>query len=1014
MDCNFSARETKNLKDALDGSGLVIAQDWGYGSAKKYYLLLCQAGLPIEAGDEEQAKEKGTRRHVCQMSLLAKKLLTGDHHRYEVLRSEMPLKLFFDVEWPVEGFGDDAEARAKLKSLLEYVDLYGRGHEMFRDPILLDSSRPCKRSYHVIYPHAVFRNIDVDLKTFVLGFVRWLVEDHKLEEFTYIKKTKKGDQLRCVVDTAVYTRNRCFRMMGQSKASDRMHTKLSLCGSGRDVIIQDTLVQCTDQLQCVYEEEIDGLLKDRAPADGLYPIYPSPSFGYRARERGTVCFKLNKATSKCENTTSEIVVSEKFPKLEVETDEDILNSIDAGELKQTDFTGLFLPVLCSMTTAFSDDKLVEWMGGKSNHKIKRRLTYARKKGVEDDVSIVKCEAALAFLKKKYTKVVDMRPGCIRSHPVLQVIEPTESEGWKFVQTGEQLKDTLASMCAGDKLSKFQRKRAYFIGGKMGVGKSLAVLYFAKEKLTEDVYKHITYFGPRTVLVKQVSERMERLKLAPSVSRRKSVIVHRYYTGTNDDFIYRYGVRCRQVENNSNSFHAACINSAAKTPLNPDVVIIDEAVADVGNLFMLSNESSRRARGTRLIENAIKSDRVVIEAVVERIQNASIIIYIDAAFTPLLIDAFSGIWATLTPFCIEKYCGKERKAWQSSIGRMKKQKPGVSFYTNKTRTQNIQVAPCVRLAVYDPSRDTGIFSELQEMVYYHHLKTDIMESIASKEPCIVYTSSSRTATELFNMVKSKGMCPAPMMTLITAESLKQTKDMAKCIRDMNSSVFVAASNVLSCGVSFEKPDLFNVAYAVFEFSPKTPPLADMVQLCARVRSISSKTLRYHVTSRGHNQDANKESMHSLNLRQAQLSSCPASLAFHKLNEAETMDHMSMCRQRAYAAICVKKALLAAFTHVKDTAQSPFIPKHIRVKSLAISSKLPTKQDISRYRSMCKELPRETTYQLFGGTKRPITVTRNDLTPQSYRQAAYQLAHVRNKNGSLNPITVEPIPHKRRKK
>ena len=54
--------------------------------------------------------------------------------------------------------------------------------------IRLDASRDGKRSYHVIYPNAVFRKIDVDLKTFVLGFVRWLNEDKKLTELTYMKK----------------------------------------------------------------------------------------------------------------------------------------------------------------------------------------------------------------------------------------------------------------------------------------------------------------------------------------------------------------------------------------------------------------------------------------------------------------------------------------------------------------------------------------------------------------------------------------------------------------------------------------------------------------------------------------------------------------------------------------------------------------------------------------------------------------------------------------------------------
>ena len=186
---------------------------------------------------------------------------------------------------------------------------------------------------------------------------------------------------------------------------------------------------------------------------------------------------------------------------------------------------------------------------------------------------------------------------------------------------------------------------------------------------------------------------------------------------------------------------------------------------------------------------------------------------------------------------------------------------------------------------------------------------------------------------------------------------------------------------------------------------------MIQLCARVRSVSSKTLRYTVISKGSNYYTNKETLPSFNLRHEELSSSPVSLTFHKLNVAEYLDHTSMCRQRGYAALCVKKALITAFTHVKDPHQSPFVPKHTVVKSLVLSSNLPTKQDILRYKGMCKELPGETTYQLFRETKRPIMVTRNDLPPEAYRKSAYHLADVQCKDGSFNPVTVEPIPYKK---
>ena len=938
-------------------------------------------------------------------------------YRYEVLRGDVPLKLFFDVEWPVEGLGDKTESSNKLKLLMQCVQEYGNYHEMFKECIVLDSSRSGKKSYHIIYPNAVFRKIDWDLKHFVLGFVRWLIQDKDLKELTYMKKTKRGEQLRCIVDTAVYTKNRCFRLLGQSKAKDdRPCTKLAPYESDSIVIPEDTLVQSTELLECVHADYIDSLLTSRAPVDGDYKIYPSA-------DKSTVCFRMHKKSGQ-DKWTSELVVSKKLRRLVVKEDEDILKNLDAEELKQADFTGWFLPVLASLTTAFKDADLIKWMGeeGKVNDKIQSRLSYARQKGSEGNTAVVTCETALAFLKKKHEQVLDMRPDCVLKKPKLQVIEPAESEGWKFVKTGEELKNQLNYRCNADKQSKFERKRTIFISGKMSVGKTKAVLYFAKERLTENAYQHVTYFGPRTALVEQVSKRVEDITLASTVKRRKVVTVRRYYTGMDDDTIEINGLGYREVVYNSNTFHGACINSAAKTPVSPDVVIIDEAVVNVGNMFICSTQSSRRStKEDAMNEKAIHRDRDIIEAVIERIRNASVVIYIDAAFSQLLMKTLSLIWSTLSPFAIERYSGKERRALQLSLSKAKTKFPHTTFYTDKTCTHNFQVAQDVHLAVYDPGRESGIFTHLHEFTNYQHLKMDIMDSFTSKKPCIIYTSSARTAIELCTMMKSKGLSPAPMMTLVTREStVRTTGGMDKCLNDMNSSHVVVTSNVMSCGMSFEEQDMFNTAYAVFEFSPYTPPLADMIQLCARVRSISSKTLRYTVISRGSRYYAANDTQNVFDRRREELASSPVCLAFHELNEAEHTDHINMCQQRGYAAACVKKALKAAFTHMKDPTEPPVVPMYTvdpPVNFVSCSSNLPTRGERSRYNNMCRDLPRETTLRLFSRTKRPLTLPRNDLPPEAYHQlqgASYELAQIERKPGSSPSNAVEPVPLKKQKR
>lgn len=1020
MACNFRIVQCENLDEGLRDKGLLFAQDWGRGSAaKKFFLITCygseeDVGVYVQQTGANLIKRKRMGRHMCHISTLAHVLTESDKHRYEVLQAEFPLKLFLDVEWPVVGHGDDTEASKKVNSLLQYLKEYGLNHDMFTDHIVLNASRCGKRSYHIIYPNAVFRKIDMDLKYFVHGFVLWLNEYKKAGEMTYLKNTKRGNKCRCIIDTAVYTKNRCFRLLGQSKASDTMRTKLVLHKFDPDVNCEDTLVQSTELLQCDHAHYIDRLLMNRAPADGFYPIYPSPDFGHTARKEGSVCIQMHKSVLPgIDKSTSEIVVSKKLGILLVKQDEDILNNLNADELKQADFTCLFLPVLCSLATVFTDEKLTQWMGCRfpPNRKICMRLKYARQKGSED--KLVKCEVALAFLKKKHKQVVDMRQDCILSEPCLQVIEPAKSEGWQFVKNGEELTNTLSSLCLPDKKSTFQRKRSFFISGKMGVGKTKGVLLFAKKRLAEDVYKHVTYFGPRTVLVKQVSEVVEDMPLGTHVRKRKAVTVHRYYTGMDDDVIYIHGVRCRPVKPDSNRFHAACINSAARTPTDPDVVIVDEAVVDVGNMFICSKQcSGTSGKGNYWNEKAIQHDRDMIQAVIDRIRKASVVIYIDAAFTKDIMHAFSMIWSTLTPFSIERYSGNTRKILQASVTRVKKTKKDVTFYTDNTFAQNCQVSQEVRIAVYNPCLQSGIFYNLEEFTHYKELKMDIINTIINGNTCIVYTSNSRTAAQLINMIKSIGTSPVPMMTLVTAEFVKQNKDVGKCINDMNTSVFVAASNVLSCGVSFEQEDMFDTAYAVFDFSLYTPPLSDMIQLCARVRSITSKTLRYTVISRGCKYHTDRDTKDVFKLRNEQLSANPVWLAFHKVNEAEYIDHVNMCRQRAYAAACVKNALKTAFTHINGPTTEHTVPKY-KLNEQHDSSNLPTSVELSQYRRMCRNLPCKTTYTLYAGTKRPLTVTRNDLPQEAYSPApSYELSNIVHKNGSKAYNSVEPIPVKKK--
>ena len=733
---------------------------------------------------------------------------------------------------------------------------------------------------------------------------------------------------------------------------------------------------------------------------------------------GTVGFKT---TGKTNNYLwPEMAVSKRLPKLYVKSDADILTHIDPDELKQVDWTGVFLPVLISLTTGFSNEELLQWIGGDSD-KNRKRIRYAKKKAQEDKRALVKCEAALCFLKKKHVQVCDMRIDCALVEPRLQVIEPSMEDGWEFVRPGDELKDKIAAMCRSDKKVLYDRKRSFYISGKMGVGKTRAILYFVKERMTEDVYKNVTYFGPRTVLVKQVSDRMKEIKLASSVHKRKKVYVERYYSGMEDedDRKYIHGMRTKPDSYNTNVFHAACINSAGKTPLHPDVVIVDEAVVDAGNMFIHSTQAFYRSRnGHQNTKECIRYDREMIEHVIARIKNASVVIYIDAAFTKEVIETFRLILNTSMPFVPMNYNkSKDRKQLQLSVWRAKKKNPDSKFYVNDSRTRCFQVMRPIHLAVYDPEKETGMFTQMKEYFDYEQLKSEIIKTIENNESCIVYTSCSRTATYLITMAKKKASdnSHVPMMTLVTAEMMKTTKNADKCINDMNSSYLVFASNVLSCGVSFEQPQMFDKAFAVFEFSAFAPPIGDMIQLCARVRSITTKTLHYIVTSKGASMSssADESEPDMFVLRHQELQCNPVCLQLHKLNEAEYMDHLSMCREKGYASACVRKALQQAFTHVKNPTGPRFVPSYTTVSPPgSASSTVVSRHESARYREMCNDLPKETKYCLYADTKRPIYLPRNDLKRETCMKVVNKVAYMKTKGGFLHD-SFEPIPFKKQK-
>ena len=293
--CLFDVIEDiPTLHDAFKKNGLITAQDLGpCTSAKQFAIVKCVANNPARA--EGSAKELGRNRgkcpgHCCQEEATARYLTAEDKHQYEVVIATRPARLFLDLDW-IEGEIDCLEDNVVdrvLDLLYGYCDQH---YKFFSKNVVLECSRSntSKRSFHVIFPDGVFRQIDGDMKVFVLGFARWIVDEKDGAGLSYVKTLKNGKrQIRTVIDTAVYTKNRNFRMLNQSKWIDKTGAQMRWRGGAKpdwakvsDTLVQPMNVSTKDEILTA----IDDIISCRAPTDGMYPLYPEKgSIGWRIKK----------------------------------------------------------------------------------------------------------------------------------------------------------------------------------------------------------------------------------------------------------------------------------------------------------------------------------------------------------------------------------------------------------------------------------------------------------------------------------------------------------------------------------------------------------------------------------------------------------------------------------------------------------------------------------------------------------------------------------------------------------
>eukprot|EP00477_Mikrocytos_mackini_P000976 GAHX01001047.1.p1 GENE.GAHX01001047.1~~GAHX01001047.1.p1 ORF type:complete len:401 (-),score=64.96 GAHX01001047.1:686-1888(-) len=136
---------------------------------------------------------------------------------YELILHSYYCKLYLDVEYLYENFKEDTKliVGTLIKSLRAFILTELNINVEYKDFIILDSSNDVKFSLHVILVHdrVIFAN-NVNLGVFVKDFIEMclLNEDKK-----YLFDLNEN----CIIDKAVYTKNRNFRIYKSTKLGQK-------------------------------------------------------------------------------------------------------------------------------------------------------------------------------------------------------------------------------------------------------------------------------------------------------------------------------------------------------------------------------------------------------------------------------------------------------------------------------------------------------------------------------------------------------------------------------------------------------------------------------------------------------------------------------------------------------------------------------------------------------------------------------------------------------------------------
>lgn len=188
--------------------------------------------------------------HLCEKRDIHRLLdsLQTNQHLNEIIRSNIPVKPYFDLE--IEESIPDDEKTMKLHSfIMFYIQEIQQLYDIqldFKDIVILDSNTPVKLSYHLVVNDKIYflnnehQNIFMNYLWVRFNNPRDSTEKQLFDSLSWFKIDKNGiSEKRLIFDISVYTRDRAIRMVNQSKAGKTACLKII---SDKHTIV-DSLIQ---------------------------------------------------------------------------------------------------------------------------------------------------------------------------------------------------------------------------------------------------------------------------------------------------------------------------------------------------------------------------------------------------------------------------------------------------------------------------------------------------------------------------------------------------------------------------------------------------------------------------------------------------------------------------------------------------------------------------------------------------------------------------------------------------